>query len=104
MTQNETSQALDHHLRNAVLETLETDPQTRRLDLRVGTLNAIVHLAGEAPNLEIRERAERLAATVPGVRGVVNRIEAPGAPSPSRVINLDLYPRSDEGDEYEGQL
>jgi len=37
-----------------------------------------------------RETAEKLAKQVVGIRGVVNRIEAPGAPSPSRAVNLDL--------------
>jgi hypothetical protein len=38
----------------------------------------------------MRFAAEEFARQMPGVRGVVNRIEAPGAPSPAREINLDL--------------
>lgn len=59
-------------------------------DLHVGVVNGIVHLAGRVDSLGTRGAAEELAQAVPGVRGVVNRIEAPGAPSPTRIINLDL--------------
>lgn len=60
------------------------------LSLRVGVLNRIAHLAGTVDSMEIRQTAEELAKQVVGIRGVVNRIEAPGAPSPSRAVNLDL--------------
>lgn len=98
MSQIDTTQAMDHQLRQAVLDALAEDSLTARLALRVGALNAIVHLAGEVPNLDLRARAEQVAAAVPGVRGVVNRIEAPGAPSPSRTIHLDLFSPSDKGE------
>ncbi len=53
-------------------------------------LNSIAHLAGAVDLLVGRLAAEEIAGQVPGVRGVVNRIEAPGAPSPAREINLNL--------------
>ena len=80
----------DECLREAVLAVLLTDDRTASAELRVGVLNAIVHLAGTVGTLAERAAAEELAGQVPGVRGVVNRIEAPGAPSPAREINLDL--------------
>lgn len=49
-------------------------------NMRVGVLNGIAHLAGVAPSDEIQIAAERLADQVTAIRGVVNRIEAPGAP------------------------
>jgi osmotically-inducible protein OsmY len=58
--------------------------------LRVGVLNGIVHLAGAVDSLPDRAAAEELASQAAGVRGVVNRIETPGAPSPAREINLEL--------------
>jgi osmotically-inducible protein OsmY len=81
---------LDEQLRSAILAVLAAEGQTGGADLRVGVLNGIVHLAGSVDSLQKRARAEELAEGVSGVRGVVNRIEAPGAPSPAREINLDL--------------
>lgn len=87
---SEEQQALDAELRLAVFKVLEADEHTAPLNLRVGVLNGIVHLTGKAPSVEIWNLAEHLVADLPEVRGVVNRIEAPGAPSPARTINLDL--------------
>lgn len=80
----------DDSLRASILEALAGDECTAHADLRVGVLNGIVHLAGSVYSLEVRSSAEELAQSVEGVRGVVNRIEAPGAPSPGREINLNL--------------
>ncbi len=87
---SEGQQTMDTDIRLAVFKALAEDGRTAPLSLRVGVLNGLVHLAGQAPSLEIWSLAERLAAGIPGVRGVVNRIEAPGAPSPARTINLVL--------------
>lgn len=81
---------LDERLRAAILAVLAAEVQTVGPDLRVGVLNGIVHLAGRVDSLQKRTRAEELVHDVHGVRGVVNRIEAPGGPSPAREINLDL--------------
>lgn len=81
---------LDERLRAAILAVLATEVQTVGTDLRVGVLNGIVHLAGSVDSLEKRTRVEELVHGVHGVRGVVNRIDAPGGPSPAREINLDL--------------
>jgi hypothetical protein len=40
--------------------------------------------------MEIYQLAAEIAGSVPGIRGVANRIEAPGAPDPSRRIDLHL--------------
>lgn len=80
----------DHNVRKAILAKFAADERTAFANLRVGVLNGIVHLAGVVTALEIRITAAELAEDVPGVRGVVNRIEAPGAPSPARTVNLDL--------------
>ena len=79
----------DQDLRMAILAAFTGDKRISA-DLRVGVLNGIAHLAGTVNSLTDRDAAEELAGQVPGVRGVVNRIEAPGAPSPAREINLDL--------------
>ncbi|MBI5954751.1 MAG: BON domain-containing protein [Chloroflexi bacterium] len=78
----------DEDLRAATLAAFATDTRIASADLRVGVLNGVAHLAGTASSLEIREKAEELCKTVSGLRGMVNRIEAPGAPSPARRIDL----------------
>ncbi len=80
----------DEALRAAVLFVLSAHGLSAAAELRVGVVNGVVHLAGIAGSLETRSAAEEFARSVPGVRGVVNRIEGPGAPSPTRIINLDL--------------
>lgn len=80
----------DEDLREAVRAALAADPEMAPLDLRIGVLNSVVHLGGQAPSASLRRRAEAVAAGVMGVRGVANRIEAPGAPSPMRTIELPL--------------
>jgi osmotically-inducible protein OsmY len=85
---NVQSQDTDEELRAAILSRLTADDRTAFANLRVGVLNGIAHLAGVVASIETRIRAAELAEDVPGIRGVVNRIEAPGAPSPSRTIHL----------------
>ena len=80
----------DESLRAAILAALADDERTATAELRVGVLHGVAHLAGAASSLQVRAAAQELAEKIPGVRGVVNRIESPGAPSPGREINLDL--------------
>lgn len=79
---------LDEKLRAAILSRFAADERTAYANLRVGVLNRIVHLAGVVNSIETRILAAELAEETEGVRGVVNRIEAPGAPSPSRTVHL----------------
>ncbi len=83
----------DESLRAEIMAALAVDSRTAHTGLRVGVLHGIVHLAGAADSLAERAAAETLAAQTPGVRGVVNRIAAPGAPSPTRKIDLNLKTR-----------
>lgn len=85
-----TAHLSDKNLRDIILNILTTDNRTKCNNLRVGVSKGIAHLAGKVESLLVRDSAEELVANVKGVRGVVNRIEAPGAPSPSRVINLKI--------------
>lgn len=78
----------DESLREAVRQALAAEPGLAARSLRVGVLKAVVHLAGEAPSEALWRLAGSVAAAVPGVRGVVNRIHAPGVPMPSRVVDL----------------
>jgi len=78
----------DSDLRRVVLETLANNPATCGLELRVGVHHGIAHLGGSVSSLDHWRRAEAVVSSVPGIHGVVNRIEAPGAPSTDRVIHL----------------
>ncbi len=82
----------DNELRNIILDRFAADERTASLTLRVGVLNGVVHLAGVVSSIEAWISAAELAEDVFGVRGVVNRIEAPGAPEPARTIHLSLTP------------
>jgi osmotically-inducible protein OsmY len=79
----------DEDLRAAILAAFTVDAHTASAELRVGVLNGIAHLTGKATSLEVRNAAEGLAKNMRGLRGVVNRIEAPGAPSPARRIDIN---------------
>ena len=50
----------DEGLRTAILEALATNGQTSRLNLRVGVLNGIAHLAGSAGTMAERAVAEEI--------------------------------------------
>ena len=80
----------NEELRTAILACFAADKRVAGTNLRVGVANGIVHLAGSSASPEVRIAAAELAGGIPGVRGVVNRIEAPGAPNPGRTIHLDL--------------
>ncbi|MHC1739891.1 MAG: BON domain-containing protein [Anaerolineaceae bacterium] len=80
----------DQYLRKKILRIFASECQIDVANLRVGVLNSIAHLAGTVDSITNRNTAEELAKNIGGIRGVVNRIEAPGAPSPSRAINLNL--------------
>lgn len=88
------SSSNDDQLREAILAAFHADSRTASAGLRAGVLNGIAHLVGAVDSPETRTAAEEIAGGVPGVRGVVNRIEAPGAPSPARRIELDLPDKS----------
>ncbi len=87
---NQSPPPTDEELRAEVLRCFAADERTVQESLRVGVLNGVVHLAGVVPSIDVWIAAAELAENIPGVRGVVNRIEAPDAPSPARTINLDL--------------
>jgi osmotically-inducible protein OsmY len=91
---HEPNLTLDENLRRAILAYFAASEISAFTSLHVGVLNGIVHLAGSVPSLEARSAAAELAESVTGVRGVVNRIEAPGAPSPARTVSLS--PRDEE--------
>ena len=80
----------DDSIRAAILVALKNDVRTAKAELRVGVLYGVAHLAGSVEDLATRSAVEELTWCIEGVRGVANRIEAPGAPSSAREITLDL--------------
>lgn len=92
-------QTTDEKLRAAILSRFAADERTAYANLRVGVINHIAHLAGVVASIETRILAAELAEEVEGVRGVVNRIEAPGAPSPARTVNLNLHDKEGNSSE-----
>ncbi|MBN1666647.1 MAG: BON domain-containing protein [Anaerolineales bacterium] len=83
-------QPSDEELRTALLARLAEDDRLDQAALRVGVLSGIAHLAGQLDSLAAWQAAAEIAASLAGVRAVVNRIEAPGAPSPARIVDLIL--------------
>ena len=80
----------DETLRKKILACFADDDRTAIENLRVGVVNGVVHLAGIVSSVKMRVLAAEIVINVAGVRGVVNRIEAPGAPSPARMININI--------------
>lgn len=80
----------DQQLRQDVLELCAAQTFCAGRELHVGVMNSIVHLSGSLASCEDRSMLEQMVSSLAGVRGVVNRIEAPGAPVPARNIRLDI--------------
>lgn len=62
----------DAAIRAGILEKYARDPALRTLDIRVIVHDAVVYLKGRVPSERLRQRAERLAVSEPGVRKVVS--------------------------------
>lgn len=79
----------DKKIRKAILRVF-SQKFGKEVNLRVGVLNGIVHIAGVVDTTETRSLAETFVTQIDGVLGIVNRIEAPDSPHPARIIHLDL--------------
>ena len=62
----------DAEITAAVKAQLATDTKINPFAVEVDTRNGMVTLSGRVPDAEERERAERLARGVAGVRGIIN--------------------------------
>jgi osmotically-inducible protein OsmY len=81
----------DNSVTRAVEEVLYRDTAVPLDELDVQTLRGIVQMSGTVTNLRAKQRAEALAETVRGVRGVVNRIVVdPAVPMPARDLARDV--------------
>ena len=50
------------------------EPGLKSLDINVDTKDATVTLSGSVDSTKLRERAKQIAASTPGVRGVVDNL------------------------------
>jgi osmotically-inducible protein OsmY len=70
----------------AVDTQLENDDGVPAHMIDVHTLDGVVTLSGSVPNLLARDRAADIAATVKGVRSIINRLEVRAVTRPDDVI------------------
>lgn len=68
----------DDELETQVAQALGADPRTRAWPIAVHARHGVVTLSGRVPEAAVAEAATAVAAALPAVRAVVNRIEAPG--------------------------
>jgi hypothetical protein len=71
---------VDDELVIDVAQALGRDQRTRLELIYVGAQNGIIILNGQVANKAVRDVAEKLAASIPQVRGVVSHLQAPDAP------------------------
>ncbi len=71
----------DQDITDAVEDEIVTDPAVQLHNVLVSTDQGVVTLTGSTNNLLAKQRAERIAATVKGVRAVVNQIKVDPAVS-----------------------
>ncbi|MFP4501288.1 MAG: BON domain-containing protein [Candidatus Hydrogenedentota bacterium] len=76
----------DQDITDAVEDEIVTDPIVQLHNIMVSTDEGVVTLTGTTTNLLAKQRAERIAATVKGVRAVLNRIDI--EPAVSRTDSL----------------
>lgn len=74
--------AADVHLARAALSVLDADPGLRDFNLVVSVVDRVAVVGGPVPSKDLRDRAEALVASVPGVRAVRNGcfVQAGGEP------------------------
>lgn len=80
----------DPEIANAVDDALLDDPAAPAGDIDVAVSQGIVTLSGSVNNILAKDRAEQIAATVKGVRGVVNQIDVHALPRPDNVLAEDV--------------
>jgi osmotically-inducible protein OsmY len=71
----------DKSLTASVKAALLRDDQVKAMKINVDTYNGVVTLTGFADSAEMRERAEKIAGQVPGVKDVKSAIHVAGGSS-----------------------
>lgn len=79
------AQARDASLSRDVMRALATNERTRNATIDVDVLNAVVSLRGVVPTAGVRQAGVSIAAQVPGVRRVRDRLRAN-----STAVDIDL--------------
>ncbi len=69
---------VDPDLAAAVARALAADVSTRSSVFRVGASAGWIQLGGEAPDAQVRDEAQAVAASVPAVRGILSLPRLPG--------------------------
>ena len=89
-SQTDEEQLTDAEITNAVDDELTLDGPTPAMKIDVSTDEGIVTLTGEVNSILGKDRAEDIAATVKGVRGIINRISVVAAQRPDLEIQEDI--------------
>jgi len=79
-----TAKDIDKNLDAGIEKNYKDELTENRLDnqhIRVDVNNGVVTLKGDVDNMELRQKAEKLAANIPNVQQVVNELEVKGAKS-----------------------
>lgn len=80
----------DRRISMAVDDRLMDDTATPAWSIDVSTADGIVTLSGNVNNLLAKDRAEKIASTIKGVRGIVNRLEVESKFRSDREIEEDV--------------
>lgn len=79
-TQTPGEQVDDSAIHTAVKAKLTADRFSNIVNVDINVTNGVVTLAGEVPNAEVKADAEREAASVNGVKRVINNLQVSNPP------------------------
>lgn len=74
-TQSPKEQISDNEIHAKLKTKLTADKASNLVNIDINVTNGIVTLAGEVPNSQVKEQAERDAWSVKGVRQVINNLQ-----------------------------
>jgi len=80
----------DERIRKNVTERMADDTDLDASDIEVGVENGAVTLSGSVDSLWDKRRAEDIAKSIPGVRGINNKLRASMASQTTPIEDLGL--------------
>ena len=80
----------DERIRKNVTERMADDTDLDATDIEVGVRNGAVTLSGSVDSLWDKRRAEDIAKSIPGVRGINNKLRASMASQTTPIEDLGL--------------